>query len=196
MSKNNRSRRYTEECKGDAVELAPASDKTVTEVARDLGVSAEGLRGWVKQAKADRGQDQPGELTSAEREQLKRLRRQLTVRNPEIVELARHYGTAIRTCLSAEGALPTAPHATSVNTSVHASPCAARPAHDAVLRRAGRRAGGVRGSRIRAYSSGEMSPRLWPATSTSCLAKAMSLRAKSRMVSVSCSLSSRLTTRR
>ncbi|MFF0034423.1 transposase, partial [Streptomyces avermitilis] len=29
---------------------ALSSDKTVTEVARDLGVSPEGLRGWVKQA--------------------------------------------------------------------------------------------------------------------------------------------------
>ncbi|MFI1423042.1 transposase [Streptomyces sp. NPDC020731] len=58
------------------VELALASDKTVTEVARDLGVSAEGLRGWVKQAKADRGQGRPGELTSTEREELRRLRRQ------------------------------------------------------------------------------------------------------------------------
>ncbi|MEU3095625.1 transposase [Streptomyces sp. NPDC006967] len=76
MSKSNRSRRHTEEFKRDAVELALASDKTVTEVARDLGVSAEGLRGWVKQAKADRGQGRPGELTSAEHEELKRLRRQ------------------------------------------------------------------------------------------------------------------------
>ncbi|MER7043120.1 transposase [Streptomyces microflavus] len=51
-------------------------DKTVTEVARDLGVSPEGLRGWVNKAKADCGQGLPGELTSAEREELKRLRRQ------------------------------------------------------------------------------------------------------------------------
>lgn len=41
---------------GDTVELAPTSDKTVTEVARDLEVSPEGLRGWVKQAKTGRGQ--------------------------------------------------------------------------------------------------------------------------------------------
>ncbi|MFF9691126.1 transposase [Streptomyces sp. NPDC014623] len=76
MSKSNRSKRYTEEFKRDAVGLAPASDMTVTEVARDLGVSAEGLRGWVKQAKADRAQGRPGELTSAERDELKRLRKQ------------------------------------------------------------------------------------------------------------------------
>ncbi|GAA2566268.1 MULTISPECIES: hypothetical protein [Streptomyces] len=39
-------------------------------------MSAEGLRGWVKQAKADRGQGWPSELTSAERDELKRLRKQ------------------------------------------------------------------------------------------------------------------------
>ncbi|WP_405575279.1 transposase [Streptomyces sp. NBC_01167] len=44
-SKSNRSRRYTEEFKRDAVALVRASGKTVTEVARELGVSAEGLRG-------------------------------------------------------------------------------------------------------------------------------------------------------
>jgi transposase len=37
-SKSNCSKRYTAEFKRDAVELALASDKTVTELARDLGV--------------------------------------------------------------------------------------------------------------------------------------------------------------
>ncbi|WP_438306705.1 transposase (plasmid) [Streptomyces sp. HUAS TT11] len=88
MSKSNRSKRYTEEFKRDAVELALASDKTVTEVARDLGVSAEGLRGWVKQAKPDRGQSRPSELTSAEREELKRLRKQ-TAEQAKTIEVLR-----------------------------------------------------------------------------------------------------------
>ncbi|GAB2468534.1 transposase [Streptomyces incanus] len=44
MSKSNHSKRYADEFKRDAVELAPASGKTVTEVARDPGVSPEGLR--------------------------------------------------------------------------------------------------------------------------------------------------------
>lgn len=69
------SKRYTAEFKRDAVELALSSDKTVTEVARDLGVSPEGLRGWVKQAKTDRGEGPAGALTSAEREELVRLRK-------------------------------------------------------------------------------------------------------------------------
>ncbi|MET7929290.1 transposase [Streptomyces sp. NPDC005349] len=75
-SKSNRSRRYSEEFKRDAVALVRSSGKTVTEVAREIGVSAEGLRNWVKQDQADRGQGAPGELTTAEREELRRLRRQ------------------------------------------------------------------------------------------------------------------------
>ncbi|MFE7404492.1 transposase [Streptomyces sp. NPDC057557] len=71
------SKRYTAEFKRDAVALALSSDKTVTEVARDLGVSPEGLRGWVKQAKVDRGEGRAGTLTSAEREELAQLRRKV-----------------------------------------------------------------------------------------------------------------------
>ncbi|MEU2603069.1 transposase [Streptomyces hirsutus] len=41
-SKSNRSRRYTEEFKRDAVALVRSSGRTVTGVARELGVSAEG----------------------------------------------------------------------------------------------------------------------------------------------------------
>ncbi|WP_373431185.1 transposase [Streptomyces turgidiscabies] len=53
---NKQGKRYSEECKRDAVALARSTGKTVTEVARDLGVSPEGLRSWVKQDKADRGE--------------------------------------------------------------------------------------------------------------------------------------------
>lgn len=49
-----------------------SSGKTVTEVARELRVSAEGLRNWVKQDTVDRGQGASGELTTAEREELRR----------------------------------------------------------------------------------------------------------------------------
>ncbi|MCQ8834870.1 transposase [Streptomyces malaysiensis] len=70
------SKRYSEEFKRDAITLARSSDKTITEVARDLGVSPESLRGWVKRDRIDRGGGTSGELTSAEREELRRLRRQ------------------------------------------------------------------------------------------------------------------------
>ncbi|KAB1987453.1 transposase [Streptomyces triticiradicis] len=46
-SKSSRSRRYAEEFKRDAVALVCSSGRTVTEVARELGISVEGLRNWV-----------------------------------------------------------------------------------------------------------------------------------------------------
>ncbi|WP_328983141.1 transposase [Streptomyces mirabilis] len=68
--------RYTEEFKRDAIALVGSSGKTVTAVARQLGISSESLRGWYRKAKADRGESPSGELTSAEREELRRLRRE------------------------------------------------------------------------------------------------------------------------
>ncbi|MGW5692776.1 transposase [Streptomyces asiaticus] len=70
------SNRYSEEFKRDAIALARSSEKTITEVARDLGVSPESLRGWVNRDRIDQGGGTLGELTSAEREELRRLRRQ------------------------------------------------------------------------------------------------------------------------
>ncbi|MGW1704291.1 transposase [Streptomyces sp. NPDC002206] len=85
-SKSSRSRRYTEEFKRDAVALVHSSGKTVTEVARDIGVSAEGLRNWAKQDTIDRGRGAAGELTTAEREELRRLRR-LAAERAETIEV-------------------------------------------------------------------------------------------------------------
>ena len=53
---SNKSKQYTAEFKRDAVALALAPDKMPTEAARDLGVSAEGLRNWVNQATTRHGQ--------------------------------------------------------------------------------------------------------------------------------------------
>ncbi|GHC33454.1 hypothetical protein GCM10010348_70440 [Streptomyces anthocyanicus] len=39
-------------------------------------ISSESLRGWYRRAEADRGEGESGELTSAEREELKRLRKE------------------------------------------------------------------------------------------------------------------------
>lgn len=43
-------KRYSEEFKRDAVALVASSGRTATEAARELGVSPESLRGWVKKA--------------------------------------------------------------------------------------------------------------------------------------------------
>ncbi|MFF4837709.1 transposase [Streptomyces sp. NPDC001315] len=70
-------KRYTEEFKRDAIALVDSTGKTVTAIARELGISSESLRGWYRRAKADRGEGESGELASAEREELKRLRKEV-----------------------------------------------------------------------------------------------------------------------
>jgi transposase len=83
------SKRYTEEFRRDAVALVRSSpNRNVTEIARELGVSPEGLRGWVNRGKADQGEGRPGELTGAEREELKRLRKQ-TAEQQKTIEILR-----------------------------------------------------------------------------------------------------------
>ncbi|MGW2899607.1 transposase [Streptomyces sp. NPDC001212] len=62
--KGSTSKRYTAEFKHDAVALVRASGKTVTEVAREIGVNPEGLQNWVNQDRVDRGRGSAGALTS------------------------------------------------------------------------------------------------------------------------------------
>ena len=52
-------------------------------IARDLGISHQALRDWVRQADIDAGQGRPGDLTSGEREELRRLRRENQVLRQE-----------------------------------------------------------------------------------------------------------------
>lgn len=65
------------EFRTEAVRLAQEareSGKTVAQVAADLGISAETLRRWRRQAEVDAGRTQG--LTTSEREELIRLRRE------------------------------------------------------------------------------------------------------------------------
>src|SRR5262245_54361086 len=62
--------------RADAVALVQRSGKPIAEVAADLGVSGESLRKWMQQAKVDAGEGPPGALTTDEREELRRLRRE------------------------------------------------------------------------------------------------------------------------
>ena len=68
-------RKYPEELRERAVRLVFESGRPIAHVARDLGVHKEALRTWVRQERADRG-ERRDLLTSEEREELKRLRKE------------------------------------------------------------------------------------------------------------------------
>jgi len=68
-------RRFTDDYKASAVRLVLDESKTVAAAARDLGLTESSLRNWVEQARADRTQGKTG-LTTAEREELARLRKE------------------------------------------------------------------------------------------------------------------------
>lgn len=67
-------RKYTAEQKADAVRLVREYGN-LAKVARELDLVENTLRSWVKQADIDEGQGEPGALTTEEREELRRLRR-------------------------------------------------------------------------------------------------------------------------
>ncbi len=64
---------YSEEFKREAVKLLRSGDRTVPQLARELGVSQGSLRTWSTQI-VDEGKAEG--LSSAEREELRRLRRE------------------------------------------------------------------------------------------------------------------------
>ena len=74
-------REFTAGYKTEVVDLCLTSGKTVGAVARDLGLTATAVRRWVAQAEIDSGQRDG--LTTAEREELARLRKENRVLREE-----------------------------------------------------------------------------------------------------------------
>ena len=83
-----RRRRFTQEFKLEAVRLATAGDRSISEVARDLGIGASVLWQWRRQAETRSGHSPAdifpgnGKLMSQD-EEIRRLRREVAVLREE-----------------------------------------------------------------------------------------------------------------
>jgi transposase len=80
MDKSQRKRRkrrsFTKEFKAEAVKLCRVGDRTIRQIALDLDLTETALRQWVERAAIDAGHGPAGALTTDEREELSRLRRE------------------------------------------------------------------------------------------------------------------------
>ena len=76
MEKRKR-RKFTREYKAKVVDLILSSGKSIGQVSGELGLTETSVRAWVKQAGIDARRDPHGPLTSEERAEVTRLRREL-----------------------------------------------------------------------------------------------------------------------
>ena len=77
MQKGATRRQFSADFKAGAVGLVLEEGKTMSQVARDLGIHLSALSRWVEQARADKGQSSRGTTPTSEREELTRLRREV-----------------------------------------------------------------------------------------------------------------------
>ncbi|MFE9686230.1 transposase [Streptomyces sp. NPDC006285] len=68
-------RKYPDELRERAIREVRSTGRPIAHVAKDLGLHKGALRGWVRQAEADRG-ERDDRLTSAEQDEPRQLRRE------------------------------------------------------------------------------------------------------------------------
>jgi len=73
---------YPRQFREEAVRLARESGKTRARIAKDLGIAEQSLYRWLKQADLDNGKRADG-LTTEEREEIRRLRREVRLLREE-----------------------------------------------------------------------------------------------------------------
>ena len=71
-------RGFSDEYKAEVVKLIKESEKSIGQVCRELDLTPSAVRRWVMQSDVDAGSGPSGSLTSEEREELRRLRRENT----------------------------------------------------------------------------------------------------------------------
>lgn len=77
-AKRKRTRRnFSDEYKAGAVALVLNEGKSVAQVAKDLDLTPSSLGKWVEQARANTGKSSRGTLTSEEKEELAKLRKEV-----------------------------------------------------------------------------------------------------------------------
>ena len=69
-------RAFTKAYKAEVVELIRKSGKSINVVAKELDLTETAVRAWVRQAEVDAGRGPAEALTTEEREELSRLRRE------------------------------------------------------------------------------------------------------------------------
>jgi transposase-like protein len=70
-------RKFTPEFKAEAIRLCSEPGQSIGKVARNLDLTETALRAWVKQAKVDAGNGPVGALTTAEKQELAALRKEV-----------------------------------------------------------------------------------------------------------------------